>query len=648
MPEEIDNKPTVDLMRRWRDDLNGEWMGGVKSNVDDGNANLDSMMEKEENLYFQRFSLEAPNGMMAVKTGSAPSDADAAIDSLAPPPKIQLAVKPLRARDKYKKQADKLKKFGLAIVEQWRRPKDVLRLVASDMVIRRVGVARVMLDETLWPDMPEELREPPDLSNRPESEYEEEMGDWEFRRMAWEVSERGRCPIIFERRNPRFTRWREYRGRMLVVCESYSTTVIEAFAAFSRYPKAREILKNRQLMTVTVDEIWYDKWRCILLNNEPIFSAGESEDDGDYRGVAEHGYPCIPYVIAPFRELPFDDAERRYRGMLTNSAGLYPIESQVMTMHVWMLRWNAWRTFKGHTNDGRAIDVLPGKYIDINPQAGEYLEMLEGEPVPPQLLQTQQVVDGLIQRNSVAQGPRSVEGTRSAQQLWAIQNARQKKLDPARNALQMMVDQSLSIAAMILEKMMQEPLTLPVPGREKDGTDSGEVTISPKDIAGYYDGFRSRFNQQLDPAQMEQSKSLMTFALNNWMPRSVSWELAGFTDSPQEWEDELMDQSVEGLPFMQEFLALKRFEQYFGKDSDEYKLLLTKIMEAKQQAAMGGPGQPAQHAMTPGSPKGPVAAPGGQPGSSSMSPSAGAPKPEGSTRSFGQTGGGAKPPPGGM
>ena len=156
---------------------------------------------------------------------------------------------------------------------------------------------------------------------------------------------------------------------------------------------------------------------------------------GPYRGVAEHGYPELPYVIVPFRELTFDDMERRYRGMLTNAAGLYPIESNVLTMQVWMLAINAWRTYLGWTKDGREIQIRPGQYIPIDQRIGEYLQMLEGQPVPDELLQTNSVVDNYIQRNGVAQGPRSAEGTRSAQQLWAIQSMRTLKIESAKDAL---------------------------------------------------------------------------------------------------------------------------------------------------------------------------------------------------------------------
>jgi hypothetical protein len=72
-------------------------------------------MDDEEDLYFQNFDVESPGGRLAVKTGSAPADADAAIDSLVPPD-ISVRVRPARARQKYRNQADKLTRFGKAML----------------------------------------------------------------------------------------------------------------------------------------------------------------------------------------------------------------------------------------------------------------------------------------------------------------------------------------------------------------------------------------------------------------------------------------------------------------------------------------------------------------------------------------------------
>src|SRR5215471_16114032 len=171
--------------------------------------------------------------------------------------------------------------------------------------------------------------------------------------------------------------------------------------------------------------------------------------------------------------------ERRCRGMLTNAAGLYPIESNVLTMQVWMLAINAWRTYLGWTKDGREIQIRPGQYIPMDQRIGEYLQMLEGQPVPDELLRTTAVMDSYIQRNGVAQGPRSAEGTRSAQQLWAVQSMRTLKIESAKDALTRLLERSLELASMQLELMLGDKLTLPVPGKTKDGEDMGEVTEKP-------------------------------------------------------------------------------------------------------------------------------------------------------------------------
>lgn len=587
--DEIDDKPTYEEVRYWRDHLNSEW------------GNLDNSMEDEEDLYFQTFDVESPGGRLAVKTGSAPSDADAAIDSLVPPD-ISVRVRPARARQKYRNQADKLTRFGKALIYAWRKQKDVLRQIPTDMVIRRVGVFRIMVDRTLWPRKPEamEVRGPmPEQEEGEDDEaYEARVEAWEDAdpEEIWEVRHRRKNPIVFQRRDPRVVRWREAGdGELLVVVEHYQTSKTEAMHSFARYNDTAWILRSRMPdELVWVDDVWIGRYRCLLLDDYPLFEVG---GNGPFRGVAEHGYPEVPYVIVPFRELTFDDMERRYRGMLTNAAGLYPIESNVLTMQIWMLAINAWRTYLGWTKDGREIQIRPGQYIPIDQRIGEYLQMLEGQPVPDELLQTTSVVDQYIQRNGVAQGPRSAEGTRSAQQLWAIQSMRTLKIESAKDALTRAISRALELAAMELEVCLQDRLTLPVPGKDRNGEDLGEVSIRPEDIDGYWDGWEVSLGRRLDPAILEQWKALQALQANKWMPHRQSIELSGATDNPQEWLDEMVREAVDSLPFVIEQVGLERIKNWFGEDSERFIALSQKLMEQQQaqhspMAPQGGTQQP--------------------------------------------------------
>src|SRR5262245_27367967 len=211
MPDwQIDDKPTFEQMRYWRDHLQAQW------------GDLDQEQEAEADLYFQAFDVESPGGRLAVKTGSAPSDADAAIDSLVPPD-VSVHVRPARAREKYRKQADKLTRFGKAMLYSWRRRKDFVRQIATDMVIQRVGVGRVMVDATLWPEKPGDLRrseEPPEqMADESDAAYQARLEAFhaDDEEDAWEVRHRRKNPIVWQRRDPRIVRWRENdEGELLV------------------------------------------------------------------------------------------------------------------------------------------------------------------------------------------------------------------------------------------------------------------------------------------------------------------------------------------------------------------------------------------------------------------------------------------------
>ncbi len=574
--------PSPEEMLAWRDQLNGEW---GNTGIDE---NLDRAQDDEENLYFQRFKVDAPGGKLAVKTGSAPSDADAAVDSIVPRD-ISVKVIPIRPRKVYKEQAQLLQDFAQGILRNVRRKRDVIRLLASDQVIRRVAVARVLVDPDAWPG------KGPDYDELDEEKKE-----------RWDARYRRKLPIVWERRSPRYTRWREdLQGNILAVVEHYPTTALEAFEAFKNFPKAVSYLNGRRPNDqIWISDVWVGRHRAAFIESIAIFP-------GD--GVLPHGYQEIPYAIAPFRELAFEAPGDRYRGMLTNARQLYEIESQVLTMHVWMLAWNAWRTWVGWTTNKREIKIVPGEVTMLDRENGEYLEMLRGDAVPDEVLQTAAMVDSYIQRNAVAQGPRTQEGTRSAQQVWAIQSIRQGKVEGAKVSLQSLVSRCLELSAMHLETVVKEQLTLPIPGYDENGESKGQVTIKPSDIDGYWDCFDVEFTRRLDPAVLEQAKALMALSMNNWMPLKQSWELSGLTTNPQQWMDELLEQAVERQPFIAQLHALEQIKEVFGEQSPEALAFFQNMQQQKMQQARGGggPGEPAGGIMTPASPKGPDAAGGG-------------------------------------
>ena len=156
---------------------------------------------------------------------------------------------------------------------------------------------------------------------------------------------------------------------------------------------------------------------------------------------------------------------------------------------------------------------------------------------------------------------------------------------------------------MELEVCLQDRLTMPVPGKDRNGEDMGEVTIKPEDIDGYWDGWEVSLGRRLDPAMLEQWKALQALQTNKWMPHRTSIELSGATDNPQEWLDELVREAVDALPFVIEQVGLERVKNWFGEDSERFIALSQKLLEqqmpqtspmdpqggTQQPPAMGGP-----------------------------------------------------------
>jgi hypothetical protein len=604
--EEGDEKPDEWEFRNWADVLRQEFSG------------LRQEQGAEVDVYFQKFNVYTPqnplgpNPVEPVRSGSAPADANAAIDSLVPP-KIIVKVKPAYRKKKYRDQATKLALFGNALLNAWREKSDVLKLTAANMVIRRVGVARVVYDPALFPP----YAAPDRHDDESDADYEDRLAS---DRERFRIKKRKRVPIVFEVRDPTTVAWRtNNRGEFLVVAEQYETTALEALQTFRGFPAAKKYLqqfRENPDQRVTMKDVWYGKWRCMYLDDVSIFQGDGPNLSKD--GVLPHGYPIIPYLVAAFRELPFEEPHNKYRGMLTEALGLYPAESNVLTMNVAILGWNAWRTWKGWTHDQKPIFVVPGTYIPLDQRKGEYLEMLEGTAVPPEVMDTASIFDQYIQRNGVAQGPRTAEGTRSGQQLWAIQAMRAMKIENAKAGLAALTSMALGLAAMILEENVKEELTLPTDAKDKEsGEDLGVVTIGPSDIDGYYEGFRASFVQRLDPATIEQAKGLAALWGQKFMPWEEAVEESGMTDNPADWEAKIYREIAERSPIMADLMTLEHIRAYYDPDFDENDVvefgkqlverLQQKMMaEGNLQGGKGGTSGQPPNMGSPPSPKGPV------------------------------------------
>ena len=559
MARKKDDRPTLSELKQWRDSLKALWSSGR-------GGGLLQRQDDEEDIYFQMFPLVHTQDDQPVRVGSAPADVDSAIDNLVPKD-ITVRVEPAMDKKKYERQAELLVRGGRAFMRLWRQHRDVIREIATDQCLRSVGVGRVLYDDTLWPTPGDDV----DLED-PDALEE------------WEVNKRRQVPIILEYRNAKYVRWRLNRiGRPIIVVEDYPTNVLEARDAYGHLPAAARILRNLQGdQDVQVHDIWFEQWRCILINEEPIFPG---------TGVIPHGYPEIPYIFAPFRELNFESPGERYRGVLTNQATIYQAESQAVSLHMTMLRFNSWRAFKGWTRDNREIQIRPGFMTPIDQRFGEYLELMTGDPISPAVMQTASVLEGYRIQNGVGQsGLKNQENSRSAQQVMMLQALSDKKVSAARQALERLCADAIRLAMMIIQDVIKEPITLPSPGRDgKTGKWLGKVRIKPDDINGYWDRFECLFSKRVDPAQIEVAKALSALAQGNWMPYDVSVLLSGMTDTPSDWEDALQVQAAERQPFMLEAAVYELIKAFYEGDEESWMVDLYRARMAQQQAQQQGP-----------------------------------------------------------
>src|SRR5262245_6858172 len=189
-------------MRLYRDSMAGTW------GTPDGG--FDAAMSLSEDLYNQTSPTPQWQDQYRVKTGSAPSDADAATDDLTPPPDVRVSCRPQKRTKQATDQAEKLIRTGRGFLNAWRDRRDPYPIVAQDMVLRGVGITR-----TLW----DPRRAPQDPEDWGEMTPQQRWGRWQA----------GRVPVIMERRNPRTTRFLcDDEGDAEVVVEDYWTRVIDA------------------------------------------------------------------------------------------------------------------------------------------------------------------------------------------------------------------------------------------------------------------------------------------------------------------------------------------------------------------------------------------------------------------------------------
>jgi hypothetical protein len=204
----------------------------------------------------------------------------------------------------------------------------------------------------------------------------------------------------------------------------------------------------------------------------------------------------------------------------------------------------------------------------------------------------------LIQRNSVS----GTGGeTRSAEQVWALQGVRQAKLTAAGGSLSALWWEAMVLATWIADDMFGEPLILPVPGKDRNGVFLKEVRITPEIIDGYYEGFEVAFGRRLDPALLEQWKTLSMLAGNSFLPLDQAWLIGGVTDTPREFERALMRQAMERIPWMVEIGAANWAKEYFEPDSWQVRAIDNKLEESQGTGNQqkGSPGVPQGGQMEP-------------------------------------------------
>lgn len=561
-------KPTRNQVLQW---LHEQWQQ---------EAQLDSAAQAEEDLYFQQFSIPAPEGYRTVRLGTAPGDVDQGVQAVQPDQYIGVTVPAAKATEEWQKLADARSKWCRALLSSWREDMDVIELVLWGMLVHRARWVFVG-----YQPLPEHLQSPPTPDrNESAASYGARVDAWDLQRrmhvpFTFELQERGTCFAI-----------ESHTGHPLHLFQHYQRTVsdLEYWFPPSIFPAIRRITMGMSpTQYVTFTQYWNDSWRCAFVNEQPFYPSADND------GFVANEYGRIPFVKFAFRQLPTaaGDKARQYRGFLTNGKEAYELESIMASQFVAITSRAAWPVTLTRFLDGRQFSQVPGTSFNLNP--GETVEPFAGEGPLPAVGDAWERLRLATRQNALgAAAGQMPPGIRSALALNMVQGVDRGKVLNASRALARGLTECLTIAEQILERIHRQPVSLPAAKRDQGAaSDLQLITVGPRDIRGYY---RKDVNLGPQFGQEVYQRALMLAQLvaAKFLSRKRAW---GFVpeliDSVTDAERELILETSDNHPLMIQAHVAERLREWAP---DMFEMMVAAGAFNMQNAEeSSGPQQPA-------------------------------------------------------
>ena len=562
---------------------------------------LDRAIDVEEALYFQQFDVEVPEGYQPIRLGTAPGDVDQALETAAPGDTIGVEVRPPKDTQDWSTRADQREKWIRALLAFWRDPDDFIRQLLWGILVQR----RRWLFVGYNP--PPDNTMPTAYADETWDSYNQRLAEWQSRKESWiplsiEIKPRG---TVYSRETS--------NAQLLYVFEEFTRTIADLTYWYppERFPAVARIVANRSFNElITFTAFWSKDWRAVYVEDQPILPGASSSSSG----VVRNEYGFIPFVPVHFRKLPVDEPERRYRGFLSNAVDDYRAESTVATQFLTIISRSAWPVVLTRFLDNRKFVQRPGWQFPLRP--GEAVEAFNGQAPLPQVGEAWDRIRAAIRQNALgASAGNMPPGVRSAEALSLMQGPDRNKVAPALRSLQQALEKCVQMALIIVEKLYQQPVTLPV--ATKAGSNPGRplqvITLKPEDVRGYYDcdiSFGPAFGQDV----LQRAQALNQLVQTNFISKSRAWRnVPELVESEEDAFQELIQEAADHHPLMVQANVMKRLSMY---DPQIFGWMM-------QVGAFNGPGQ------SPGPPGGgpPGGPPGGGPPPGGPPPMAGRPGP---------------------
>jgi len=298
------NKPTVEEIIQIRDKCKTHY------------AKLWELYKEDERFYELDFKadLKIPNEFEndTVVLPTARDKVDSVVDH-SDISDVRVYVNKKNASDTAKESAELLRKLALGIIHRTNVESTIApqRTSAKHYWVHGLSVVKTTWDVDNWID-------------RPVQKNNETENDYAARIDEWRSESRGQFPISIQAINPACILPDPYTYGQLYVFETSKRMVYDAKRLPFRWKNPQNKAEND---TVEYTEYWDRNYRCVLIDDEPVWKIGG--------GVIKHKYDFIPYTLieSGLGNITQDGSpEKRFVGLLRYIKPILIAESAIYTM----------------------------------------------------------------------------------------------------------------------------------------------------------------------------------------------------------------------------------------------------------------------------------------------------------------------------